>query len=88
MSPEEKKAEEERVGAVSNLTKITHAGYNSLELIRYFTAGPDEVRAWTIRKGTKAPAAAGVIQYVYNAPLVPCPDFFSQHRLREEVCLR
>jgi len=32
-------------------------------LIRYFTCGPDEVRAWTIRKGTKAPQAAGVIQY-------------------------
>lgn len=32
------------------------------QLIRYFTCGPDEVRAWTIRKGTKAPQAAGVIQ--------------------------
>ena len=36
-----------------------------LQLIRYFTCGPDEVRAWTIRKGTKAPQAAGVIQYVH-----------------------
>lgn len=35
-----------------------------LKLIRYFTCGPDEVRAWTIRKGTKAPQAAGVIQCV------------------------
>lgn len=34
------------------------------QLIRYFTCGPDEVRAWTIRRGTKAPQAAGVIQYV------------------------
>lgn len=33
-----------------------------VQLIRYFTCGPDEVRAWTIRKGTKAPQAAGVIQ--------------------------
>lgn len=33
-----------------------------IQLIRYFTCGPDEVRAWTIRKGTKAPQAAGVIQ--------------------------
>jgi obg-like ATPase 1 len=32
------------------------------QLIRYFTCGPDEVRAWTIRRGTKAPQAAGVIQ--------------------------
>lgn len=39
---------------------------HSRQLIRYFTCGPDEVRAWTIRKGTKAPQAAGVIQYVFG----------------------
>jgi obg-like ATPase 1 len=38
------------------------------QLIRYFTCGPDEVRAWTIRKGTKAPQAAGVIQYANLLP--------------------
>lgn len=43
------------------LPKITKAGYDGLDLIRYFTCGPDEVRAWTIRKGTLAPQAAGVI---------------------------
>lgn len=48
--------------AQSALPKIITAGYASLELIRYFTCGPDEVRAWTIRNGTKAPQAAGVIQ--------------------------
>jgi ribosome-binding ATPase YchF (GTP1/OBG family) len=32
-----------------------------LHLITYFTVGPKEARAWTITKGTKAPAAAGVI---------------------------
>jgi ribosome-binding ATPase len=32
-----------------------------LDLITYFTVGPKETRAWTIRRGTKAPAAAGVI---------------------------
>ena len=32
-----------------------------LDLITYFTAGPKEARAWTIHRGTKAPAAAGVI---------------------------
>lgn len=35
---------------------------DSSQLIRYFTCGPVEVRAWTIRRGTKAPQAAGVIQ--------------------------
>jgi ribosome-binding ATPase YchF (GTP1/OBG family) len=43
---------------------ILHLVHSRLQLIRYFTCGPDEVRAWTIRKGTKAPQAAGVIQYV------------------------
>lgn len=40
------------------------------QLIRYFTCGPDEVRAWTIRRGTKAPQAAGVIQYVQSSMCV------------------
>lgn len=43
------------------IPKIVKAGYNSLDLIYYFTAGHDEVRCWTIRKFTKAPQAAGVI---------------------------
>lgn len=49
------------VGATSALGKITTAGYASLNLIRYFTCGVDEVRAWTIRDGITAPEAAGVI---------------------------
>ena len=48
-------------GATSALGKITHAGYANLNLGHFFTSGPDEVRAWTIRKGIKAPQAAGVI---------------------------
>ncbi|MBC00909.1 MAG: redox-regulated ATPase YchF [Rhodobacteraceae bacterium] len=43
------------------LDRLIRAGYDLLELITYFTAGPKETRAWTIRKGTKAPQAAGVI---------------------------
>lgn len=45
----------------SGLDKIVRTGYDILGLSSYFTAGPDEVRAWTIRKGWKAPRAAGVI---------------------------
>ena len=45
----------------TGLTRIIRAGYQLLDLITYFTAGPKEVRAWTIPKGTKAPGAAGVI---------------------------
>ncbi len=43
------------------LDKLIRAGYELLQLITYFTAGPKETRAWTIQKGTKAPQAAGVI---------------------------
>jgi GTP-binding protein YchF len=43
------------------LTRLIHAGYDLLGLRTYFTAGPKEARAWTIRKGWTAPKAAGVI---------------------------
>jgi hypothetical protein len=43
------------------LNRVIHAGYKLLGLHQYFTAGPLEVRAWTIPVGTKAPQAAGVI---------------------------
>lgn len=45
----------------SGLIQIIQTGYNALSLISYFTAGEKEVRAWTIKKGWKAPQAAGVI---------------------------
>jgi GTP-binding protein YchF len=41
--------------------KLIQSAYALLNLITYFTAGEKEVRAWTIKKGTKAPGAAGVI---------------------------
>jgi GTP-binding protein YchF len=45
----------------SGLDQMARAGYKLLGLSTYFTAGPKEVRAWTIPRGTKAPQAAGVI---------------------------
>ncbi len=45
----------------SGLSKLIKASYKLLNLITYFTAGPKEVRAWTIIDGWKAPQAAGVI---------------------------
>jgi obg-like ATPase 1 len=60
--PEPEAAEElKKLGVKSALPRIAVSGYQALGLQYYFTAGADEVRAWTIRKGTKAPAAAGVI---------------------------
>ncbi|EQC29639.1 GTP-binding protein YchF [Saprolegnia diclina VS20] len=43
------------------LPRILKTGYHALGLIHFFTAGKDEVRGWTVRKGRKAPQAAGVI---------------------------
>ena len=45
----------------SGLNKLISGAYSLLNLITYFTAGVQEVRAWTIRRGWKAPQAAGVI---------------------------
>ena len=45
----------------SGLDRLIQRSYELLGLISYLTAGPDEVRAWTITKGTKAPQAAGKI---------------------------
>jgi ribosome-binding ATPase YchF (GTP1/OBG family) len=43
------------------LDRLIRAGYELLHLETYFTVGPKEARAWTIRSGTQAPQAAGVI---------------------------
>ncbi len=43
------------------LNRVIRAGYELLGLLTFFTAGPKEVRAWTIRRGTMAPQAAGKI---------------------------
>ena len=45
----------------SGLDRLIKSTYRLLKLLTYLTAGPDEVRAWTVRKGTKAPQAAAVI---------------------------
>ena len=45
----------------SGLDKLIKASYSLLGLQTYFTAGPKEVRAWTFKKGMKAPECAGII---------------------------
>ncbi|MGZ2411541.1 ribosome-binding ATPase [Sphingomonas sp. F9_3S_D5_B_2] len=45
----------------TGLTRVIKAGYELLGLITFFTAGPKESRAWTVRNGAKAPEAAGAI---------------------------
>ena len=62
LDPEEAEAFLEEMGLEEpGLNRVIRAGYQLLGLHTYFTAGPKEVRAWTVRIGSTAPQAAGVI---------------------------
>ena len=62
LDAEEKKMFLDDLGvAESGLDRLVKASYTLLGLISYLTSGEDECRAWTIRRGTKAPQAAGKI---------------------------
>ncbi|MBT8453813.1 MAG: redox-regulated ATPase YchF [Deltaproteobacteria bacterium] len=63
------------------LHKVIRTGYETLDLITYFTAGEPEVHAWTIDRGTKAPQAAGKIHSDFErgfirAEVMKCEDLF------------
>ncbi len=62
LAPEDRQEFLDSLGvSESGLDRLAHAAYHLLGLQSYFTAGEKEVRAWTIHRGDKAPAAAGVI---------------------------
>ncbi len=66
------------------LNRVIRAAYDLLDLQTFFTAGPKEVRAWTVKKGAKAPQAAGVIHTDFErgfirAEVVSYEDFIA-HR--------
>ncbi len=62
LAPEDRRDFLESLGLQeSGLDRLAHAAYHLLGLQSYFTAGEKEVRAWTVHRGDKAPAAAGVI---------------------------
>jgi len=60
------------------LNRLIHAAYRLLDLITYFTAGVQEVRAWTIRRGTKAPGAAGVIHSDFEKGFIRADCYASE----------
>ncbi|KAM5453914.1 HIR complex subunit [Microsporum audouinii] len=68
-------AECEKLGTKSALPKIIVTMRQSLNLGSFFTTGADEVRQWTIRKGTKAPQAAGVIHTDFEKTFIQCLVF-------------
>jgi ribosome-binding ATPase YchF (GTP1/OBG family) len=47
--------------AETGLARVVRAGYQLLDLVTFFTVGPKEARAWTVRRDARAPEAAGVI---------------------------
>ncbi len=60
--PDDRKAFLEEMGLTEpGVDKVVRAAYDLLDLQTFFTVGPKEIRAWTIRKGMTAPQAAGVI---------------------------
>jgi ribosome-binding ATPase YchF (GTP1/OBG family) len=66
----------------SGLDRVIHAGYRLLDLLTFFTAGPKEVRAWTVRRGATAPQAAGRIHTDFErgfirAEVVAFDDFIA-----------
>jgi hypothetical protein len=62
MDPDEARALLEEFGvAEPGLEKVIHACYGALDLITFLTTGEDETRAWEVRRGAKAPEAAGVV---------------------------
>lgn len=83
LSPEEAAVYMKDLGMEqTGLDKIVIAGYALLDLITFFTSGVQETRAWTVKKGTKGPQAAGVIHtdfvkgYV-KAEVAKCEDFLA-----------
>lgn len=61
MPDDEAQAYQKENEVTSGLDKIVTTGFRAINLIYFFTAGADEVKCWQIRKGTKAPGAAGAI---------------------------
>lgn len=97
MEPSERKTYYQEMGIEeSGLEKLIRETYSLLGLITYFTAGPKEVKAWTIKQGTKAPQAAGVIHSDFERGFI-CAETYnyhdlvatgSEHKVKEKGLLR
>ncbi len=66
----------------SGLARVIKAGYDLLHLQTFFTVGPKEAHAWTLRSGAKAPEAAGVIHTDFEkgfirAEVIGCADYLA-----------
>jgi GTP-binding protein YchF len=97
LAPEDKQIFLDDMGlSEAGLDRLIHAGYKLLGLDTYFTAGPKEVRAWTIRHGSTAPQAAGVIHTDFEkgfirAEVIAFADFIAgkgEHGAKEAGKMR
>ncbi len=97
LSDDEKKEFMEMLGLKeSGLDKLAKVGYRMLGLITFFTAGPKEVRGWTIKQGTTAKEAAGVIHSdiergFIRAEVIKCEDYIKaggEKEAREKGLMR
>lgn len=66
----------------SGLERVIQAAYDILGLHSYFTAGPKEVKAWTVRKGAKAPEAAGVIHTDFEKGFIRAEVIFYEDYIK------
>ncbi|KAL0485496.1 Obg-like ATPase [Acrasis kona] len=82
MSEEEAKTYCKDNEVQSVLPKICKVGYETLDLIHYFTAGKDEVKCWTIKKGTMAPAAGGKIHSDFEVGFI-CAEVMAFNDYKE-----
>ncbi|EXJ59201.1 hypothetical protein A1O7_06633 [Cladophialophora yegresii CBS 114405] len=82
MSDEEAAEEYKKLNTKSALPKVIVTMRQALNLASFFTTGTDEVRQWTIRKGTKAPQAAGVIHTDFEKTFIQC-IVYNYETLRE-----
>jgi len=74
----------------SKLAQIIQAGFESLQLVNFFTCGEDEVRAWPVMRGSLAPRAAGVIHSDFEKFFIKAEVFkyFDLHELGSELAVK
>ena len=97
LNKDEKAAFMQEIGLdKTGINKLIKEGYDLLQLDTFFTSGPEESRAWTVKKNTPAPKAAGVIHTDFEknfirAEAVTCEDFIkygSAEKCKEQGKLR
>jgi len=83
LNPEETEAKFKELEVTTALPKIIRTAFSMVNLILFYTSGPDEVRAWIIRKGYKAPQAAGVIHTDFERGFI-CAEVMAFDELKEK----